>query len=100
MRELGLSHLTTEELIARGHELLAQQTEGLDVRFVSRRPDISETPIAYKSAATVRAQIDHFGLAEVIAEITPLGCLMAGDYDKPWLRKKAKQGRQAGSASI
>jgi hypothetical protein len=99
MRELGLSDLTTEDIVARGHELLAQQTEGLDVRFVSGRPDISETPIAYKSAATVRAQIDHFGLAEVIAEITPLGCLMAGDYDKPWLRKRAKSGSHGGSAS-
>jgi hypothetical protein len=27
----------------------------------------------------------------VVAEITPLGCLMAGDYDKPWLVKKAKR---------
>jgi hypothetical protein len=70
------------------------------VRFVSGRPDISETPIAYKSAAIVRAQIDHFELAEVIAEITQLGGPMARDCLKPWLRKRAKQDSQSGSASI
>jgi hypothetical protein len=80
--------LTPDTYLARSRELLEQQTRGLDVRFFFDRPDISETPVAYKSAATVRAQIDRFGLAEVAAEITPLGCLMAGEYDKPWLVKR------------
>jgi tRNA-splicing ligase RtcB len=83
LRELGLSGLTPDAYLARSRALLEQQTRGLDERFFYDQPDISETPIAYKSAATVRAQIDHFGLAEVVAKITPLGCLMAGDYDKP-----------------
>ena len=61
------------------------------MRFWFGRPDISETPVAYKNAAAVREQIERFGLAEVIGEITPLGCLMAGDYDKPWQVKKAKR---------
>lgn len=69
--------------------------------FSPTAPDVSETPTAYKSAETVRAQIDHFGLAEVVAEITPLGCLMAGDYEKPWLRKKAKRrGSQTDATSL
>lgn len=95
LRELGLSGLTPDAYLARSRELLEQQTRGLDVRFFFDRPDISETPIAYKSADAVRAQIDRFGLAEVVAEITPLGCLMAGDYDKPWLVKRAKGRSQA-----
>ena len=54
------------------------------MRFFYDRPDASESPIAYKSAEAVRAQIERFGLAEVLATIEPRGCLMAGDYDKPW----------------
>jgi RNA-splicing ligase RtcB len=91
LRELGLSGLRPDAYLARSRTLLEQQTAGLDVRFFFDRPDISETPIAYKSAETVREQIDRFGLAEVIAEITPLGCLMAGDYDKPWRLKRARR---------
>lgn len=91
LHELGLAGLPPEAYLARSRELLAQQTAGLDVRFWFGRPDISETPVAYKNAAAVREQIERFGLAEVIGEITPLGCLMAGDYDKPWQVKKAKR---------
>lgn len=90
LRRLGLHGLMPEAYLARSRELLAGQTAGLDVRFFFDRPDVSETPVAYKSAAAVREQIDRFGLAEVVAEIAPLGCLMAGDYDKPWLVRKAK----------
>jgi tRNA-splicing ligase RtcB len=86
LKELGLHGLPPTDYLARSRELLAEQTAGLDVRFFFDRPDVSETPVAYKDAAAVREQIDRFGLAEVVAEITPLGCLMAGDYDKPWLR--------------
>jgi hypothetical protein len=44
-----------EAYLARSRELLEPQLRGLDVRFFFDRPDISEAPIAYKSAATVRA---------------------------------------------
>jgi tRNA-splicing ligase RtcB (3'-phosphate/5'-hydroxy nucleic acid ligase) len=39
----------------------------------------------------VRAQMAQFGLAEVVDEIHPYGCIMAGDWerDAPW-RNKAK----------
>jgi len=65
-------------------EEIARSTAGLDVRWFCGKPDLSETPTAYKNAAEVRAQIHAFGLAQVIAEIKPLGCIMAGDSGKSW----------------
>ncbi|CAN5319673.1 hypothetical protein BH23VER1_BH23VER1_31630 [soil metagenome] len=80
---------------------IAASTAGLDVRWFCGSPDLSETPIAYKDAAAVRAQIARFGLAEVIAEIRPLGCIMAGGsgrlkpweegYEKPLTPKQVRQ---------
>lgn len=54
-------------------------TRGLDIRWYCCRPDLTESPLGYKPAAQVREQIERFGLAEVAAEIVPLGCVMAGD---------------------
>ena len=77
---------------------LEKGTDGIDVRWFCGNPDLSETPVAYKNAAAVRDQINHFGLAEVVAEISPLGCIMAGDLPKPWLSREKemtpKQKRQ------
>jgi RNA-splicing ligase RtcB len=68
---------------------IAETTKGLDVRWFYGKPDLSETPIGYKPAAQVREQIVKFGLADVIAEIEPLGCIMAGDSGPPpWIRRK------------
>ena len=68
---------------------IAESTQGLDVRWFYGRPDLSETPIGYKPAAQVKEQIVKFGLADVIAEIEPLGCIMAGDSGPPpWIRRK------------
>jgi tRNA-splicing ligase RtcB len=68
---------------------MAESTPGLDIRWFYGKADISETPIGYKPAAPVKAQIEHFNLAEIIAEIEPLGCIMAGDSGPPpWLRRK------------
>ncbi len=69
---------------------LAESTKEIDARWFSGVPDLSETPVAYKNAAEVKRQIGEFGLAEVIAEIRPLGCIMAGHIDKPWLSRKDK----------
>jgi len=63
---------------------IESSTDGIDVRWFCGRPDLSETPLAYKDAASVRAQIREFGLAEVVAEIRPLGCIMAGDSGRSW----------------
>ncbi|MFG1412945.1 RtcB family protein [Xanthobacter sp. VTT E-85241] len=88
LKKLGIHGLPPDRYHAAASDIVAAQTEGLDVRFFYGRPDPSESPLAYKSAASVRAQIEHYGLADVIATIEPLGCLMAGDYDKPWQRKR------------
>jgi hypothetical protein len=52
---------------------------------------MSELPAAYKSAATVRAQIAEYGLAEIVDTIEPIGCIMAGEWDRdaPWKLKAA-----------
>ncbi len=68
---------------------LAESTRGLDIRWFYGKPDISETPIGYKPAAQVKEQIERFNLADVIAEIEPLGCIMAGDSGPPpWIKRK------------
>ncbi|MEZ5300201.1 MAG: RtcB family protein [Verrucomicrobiales bacterium] len=75
---------------------LDRQTRGIDVRWFSGKPDITEGPGGYKPAAVVRKQIAAFGLASVAAEITPLGCLMAGgnlkrDEEDPLTPKQKRQ---------
>lgn len=67
-------------------EIFAEETRGIDARFYMGIPDISELPSAYKNAASVRAQIEHFGLADIVDEVLPYGCIMAGDWEKnaPW----------------
>lgn len=69
---------------------LVAETDGLDVRFSSGRPDPSELPSAYKNATVVRKEIRDFGLAVVEDEILPYGCIMAGDWeaDAPWRKKR------------
>lgn len=64
---------------------LAATTAGLDIRWFSGAPDLSESPIGYKDATKVKAQIDRFGLATVVGEIQPRGCIMAGEApEQPW----------------
>ena len=79
-------------------QAIEKGTDGIDVRWFCGQPDLGETPVAYKNADSVKAQIDHFGLAEIVAEIAPLGCIMAGDVPKPWLDREKeltpKQKRQ------
>ncbi len=81
----SLAHKTTEEIFN-------EETQGLDIRFFSNEIDISELPSAYKSAKNVRAQIEEYGLCEVLDEVMPYGCIMAGDVQKntPWKNKKKK----------
>lgn len=70
-RHGGLSDRLIESEIGRA-------TAGIDVRWFTGKPDYSESPAAYKPAAHIREQIHRFELADVIAEIKPLGSLMAG----------------------
>ena len=71
-------------------QMIAEQAAGIDVRFFSGLPDLSELPGAYKSAASVRAQIAEFGLAEIVDTIEPFGSIMAGDWqqDAPWKTRR------------
>ncbi len=70
-------------------QVFAEETQGLDIRFFSGHIDISELPSAYKDAAAVKNQMQEFGLGEVVDEIMPYGCIMAGDWDinAPWRQK-------------
>jgi RNA-splicing ligase RtcB len=83
--------------VSRRHAI-ESSTAGIEVRWYCGSPDLSETPLAYKNAAQVKEQIREFGLAEVIAEIRPLGCIMAGDSGRSWRNREEeltpKQKRQ------
>lgn len=77
---------------------LHRGTRGVDVRWYSGVPDVSETSLAYKNADAVREQIKKYNLAQEIGSIEPYGCIMAGHFDKPWMKKNetcddAKQNR-------
>ena len=81
-------------------DVFAEETAGIDARFFCGRTDVSELPSAYKNAASVRAQIDRFALAEIVDEIVPHGSIMAGDWehDAPW-KVKARAKRAAREAT-
>lgn len=53
----------------------------IDARWYSGTPDVSEMPGGYKNAASVRRQIAQYGLADVVDEVLPYGCIMAGEID-------------------
>ena len=74
-------------------EIFNEETEGLDVRFFSEEIDITELPSAYKNAEAVRNQMEEFGLGNVIDEVMPYGCIMAGDWQKnaPWKNRRRKR---------
>lgn len=76
-------------------DIFREETKGLDIRFFSNEIDITELPSAYKNAATVRNQMEEFGLGEVIDEVLPYGCIMAGDWQRnaPW-RNRRRQDRK------
>ena len=71
-------------------DMIAEQAPGIDVRYFCGIPDISELPGAYKNAASMRRQIDKFGLAEVVDTVEPIGNIMAGNWQKnaPWRKKR------------
>ncbi len=73
-------------------EIFAEETKTVDARFFSGVTDISELPSAYKNAASVRRQIERYGLAEIVDEVLPYGCIMAGDWqvNAPWRRKRQR----------
>jgi tRNA-splicing ligase RtcB (3'-phosphate/5'-hydroxy nucleic acid ligase) len=74
-------------------EIFEEETKGLDIRFYSGKVDISELPSAYKNAENIKKQIKQFGLGEIVDEIIPYGCIMAGEpSEEPfWKIKKNKK---------
>src|SRR5262249_29796536 len=74
-------------------DLVAEQTAGIDARFFCGIPDVAELPGAYKNAATVRAQIAKYGLAEVVDTIEPFGSIMAGDWMRPFAAERRRKRR-------
>ena len=69
----GLSPRDLEEIIKR-------ETKGIDTRFYTGNPDVSELPSAYKRPGSVVDQIRSENLAEIADTIEPLGSLMAGEF--------------------
>lgn len=65
-------------------DIFNEETKGLDIRFFSNKIDISELPSAYKNAESVKRQMNEFGLGEIVDEILPFGCIMAGEQEKFW----------------
>ncbi len=70
-------------------------------------PDLSESPLGYKDATKVKDQIERFGLATVVGEIQPQGCIMAGQApEPPWARARCekraeyKAARREGAAEV
>jgi RNA-splicing ligase RtcB len=92
---------------SRVQQILGEVAPGLDIRWFNGGADLSESPLGYKDATKVKAQIARFGLAQLVGEIQPQGCIMAGEApEPPWLRarreKKArhKDERREGKAEI
>ncbi|SHJ40437.1 RNA-splicing ligase RtcB, repairs tRNA damage [Rubritalea squalenifaciens DSM 18772] len=73
---------------------IASATHSIDARWYLGLPDITETPLAYKDPAQIKAMMSKYGLANVIAEITPLGSIMAGRSPKFEKELTPKQLRQ------
>ena len=93
--------------VAQVHLANAETTGGLDIRWFCGGPDLSESPLDYKDATKVKAQITRFGIATVVGEVQPQGCIMAGESpEPPWIRarreKKArhKNERREGQAEV
>ena len=97
-RKAMLRRYTKSKKIGFDKELLEQDiengTKGIEVRWYQGRPDVTETPIGYKAASTVREQIQHYNLANVIAEISPIASIMSGrseTHEKPLTPKQLRQ---------
>lgn len=71
-------------------EIMEKETKGLDIRFFTGKPDMSELPSAYKNASQVARQIEKHKLAHVTDRIMPLGSIMAGH--SIWHKNPKKKG--------
>lgn len=76
---------------ARVAAAIAEATEGIEARWWYDRPDLSETPLGYKDADRIAAQVESFGLGRIRGRIAPLGCIMAGDPGPAFWKELKKQ---------
>lgn len=70
---------------------LKESTKDLDIRWASNKLDISESPLGYKNKDTIKQQLKEFDLAEIVSEISPRGCIMAGEFPSLWKEKKKQK---------
>ncbi len=97
-RNMSRTRYLREVIGARAtQDVMDAETKGLDVRFWCGKPDLSELPGGYKSAAQVVGQIGKQKLADIADYIDPYGSIMAGDWeqDAPW--RKKREAKKAGS---
>jgi len=89
-RNLSRSQHIRENQGKTKEELFLEETKEIDARFYSGHIDISELPSAYKNAENLKKQMKHFDLGEIVDEINPYGCIMAGNWqiDAPWRNKQ------------
>lgn len=66
--------------------IVERETKGIDARFFTGVPDVSELPSAYKNADQVTAAIERHNLARIADTIRPLGSMMAGEMN--WNRRR------------
>ncbi len=90
----GRNKSRTQHIKSKGgrsaEQIFREETAGLDVRFYSKRIDISELPSAYKNADTVQRQMEQYGLGEVVDRVLPYGCIMAGNTGRHGRRKRRR----------
>lgn len=87
-RNFSRSEHTRRNVDRSQEEMIAEETKGIDARFWCGIPDTSELPSAYKRADEVVRQIEHFELADIVDYVDPIGCIMAGDWMKPFRDKR------------
>lgn len=90
-RNFSRSEHTRRNVDRPQEEIIAEETKGVDARFWCGIPDTSELPSAYKRADAIVDQIERYGLAEIVDYVDPIGCIMAGDWMKPFREKRAEQ---------
>jgi hypothetical protein len=76
-------------------QAIAREKRGLDIRWFCGAPDLSESPIGYKDATKVKAQIEKFQLARVVGEVQPRGCIMAGEQAEPYWQRARREKKAA-----
>ena len=91
LREMGLKGLEPATFLARSTQSWPSRPKDwtCDSSLTARTCRRRRWPTNPQQRCAIRSSSSES--ADIIGEIRPLGCLMAGDYDKPWMVKKAKR---------